>query len=351
MRKPIIKIESNIPYIKGRLEGKAEVEYLSPEDFTAEAVRDADAIVVRTRTHCNSKLLDSSNVKLVVTATIGTDHIDIPYCENRGIKVCNAPGCNAPGVAQYVWSALLRLGFRPGIDKLGVVGYGNVGTIVADWGKRLGTEVLVNDPPKTRLLRDTDSPLTAELKNKGMKEASLEDILRECDAVTLHTPLTEEGEDATFHLIGEHELSMMKSGAILVNAARGPVVDSQALKKALDVGRLRGVLDTWEGEPQLDKKLLSLTSIATPHIAGYSRQGKERATRMSIEAINEFFGIKGDTSGLTGIYLPPATLSEEDIKASYDPYIDDCNLRNNPGAFEQLRKDHHYREETGEKSN
>lgn len=347
MRKPVIKIESNIPYIKGRLEGEAHVEYLPPEAFTAEALEDADAIVVRTRTKCNSNLLDFSKVKLVVTATIGTDHIDLPYCQERGIIVCNAPGCNAPGVAQYVWSSLLRLGFQPGKDKLGVVGYGNVGTIIADWGRRLGTEVLVNDPPKSRLLHNTRSPLREQLKEKGMREASLEEILKECNAVTLHTPLTEDGEDATFHLIGKEALSMMKPGGILVNAARGPVVDSQAMKEALKEGRLRGVIDTWEGEPELDEELLSLTSIATPHIAGYSRQGKERATRMSIEAINKFFGINGDISGLTGIYNPPTALSAEDIIASYDPYIDDTNLRNHPDKFEQLRKDYNYREETG----
>lgn len=351
MKKPLIKIESNIPYIKGRLEEVAEVEYLSPEEFTPRAVADADAIVVRTRTRCDSDLLDKSKVRLVVTATIGTDHIDLPYCAAKGIEVSNAPGCNAPGVTQYVWSSLLRLGFRPWKDKLGVVGYGNVGSIVADWGRRLGAEVLVSDPPKSRQLSKAGLSFAEAVKSKGIREASLEEILRECDAVTLHTPLTKEGTDATFHLIGEKALSLIKPGAILVNAARGPVTDSEALKGFLKDGRICAVLDTWEGEPRLDRELLEYVEIATPHIAGYSRQGKERATRMAIEALNRFFGIVGDTSGLTGAYQPSAILSEEEITESYDPYADDRELRSNPDSFEQLRKDYNYREETEEKRN
>ncbi len=347
MKRPRIKIDENIPFIKGRLDSVADVEYLSQDLFTNDIAKDADALIVRTRTACNENLLKDSPVSLVVTATIGTDHIDSDYCRSKGITVMNSPGCNAPGVAQYVWSSILRLGFRPGKDKLGIVGYGNVGSIVADWGELTGTEVLVSDPPKSlEAIREGKEWISKNRMSEGsIREASLKEILEECDVVTLHTPLTRHGENATFHLIGKEELKLMKPGAILVNASRGPVVDTQALKEAIKKKKIKAVIDTWEGEPMIDKELLALTSIATPHIAGYSRQGKERATRMAIEAVNHIFEIGGDISGLTGNYQPPATITEKEIEASYNPFDDDRALRTNPDSFEQLRHDYQYREE------
>lgn len=342
MGRPRIKIDENIPFIKGRLEDVADTEYLDQNEITREEARDADALIVRTRTACNKSLLEGSNVKLIVTATIGTDHIDLDYCHSNGITVRNSPGCNAPGVAQYVWSSILRMGFEPGRDKIGIVGYGNVGSIVAEWGRLMGTEVYVSDPPKSKeAVKEGKAWLP-----KPYKEASLEEILRECDVITLHTPLTREGEDATYHLIGEKELREMKPGAVIVNAARGGVVDSHALKEILKEKKIRAVIDTWEEEPAIDKELLSHVEIATPHIAGYSRQGKERATRMSVEAVNDFFGIKGDTEGLEGRYKPHETLNNDCIMQSYNPFDDDSRLRMNPERFEQLRHDYNYREET-----
>ena len=332
--------------MEGRPEKEADVEYLDQEDITPEKVKEADAIVVRTRTLCNQALLDGSKVKLVVTATIGTDHIDLPYCQEKGIIVRNSPGCNAPGVAQYVWSALLRQGFTPGRDKLGLIGYGNVGKIVADWAQLLGCEVLVSDPPLAKVAAGNNSAWLPVNDGKGnIREASLEEILTECDAITLHTPLTHNGEYPTYHLIGEKELNLMKPGAIIVNAARGPVVDSKALKKALKENKVRAIIDTWEDEPDIDSELMELTLYSTPHIAGYSRQGKERATRMAIEALNEHLGLKIDTSGLTGAYRSPGRLDKETIIASYDPANDTQDLRANPSSFEELRHNYNYREE------
>lgn len=329
-----IIVDENIPYIKGRLEAVADVEYVDQNAFTPEVVKDADALLIRTRTRCNRDLLENTSVKLVATATIGMDQIDVPWCRDAGITVRNSPGCNAPAVAQYVWSSLLRLGFTLEKDRLGVVGSGNVGGIVAEWGRRLGAEVLVSDPPRQRAgIADNYHPL--------------EEIMKECDAVTLHIPLTRSGEDSTFHLIGEKELHSMRPGAILVNAARGPVVDFKALENILAKGDIRAVIDTWEGEPEVNRSVLERAGIATFHIAGYSRQGKERATRMVLEAVEDKFGVSVDKSGLEGAYVPPADLSAELIMASYDPYADDAALRRNPDEFEKLRHDYHYREETG----
>lgn len=346
MKRPKIIIDRHIPFMEGRPEKEADVEYLDQEDITPEKVKEADAIVVRTRTLCNQALLDGSKVKLVVTATIGTDHIDLPYCKGKGITVRNSPGCNAPGVAQYVWSSLLRQGFTPGRDKLGLVGYGNVGKIVADWARLLGCEVLVSDPPLADKAAEENSDwLPQNMENDNIRDASLETILRECDAITLHTPLTRDGLHPTYHLIGDKEIEKMKPGALLVNAARGPVVDSKALKKALAEKKIRAVIDTWEDEPDIDPSLMELTIYSTPHIAGYSRQGKERATRMAIEALNEYFGLNIDTSGLTGAYRSPEKLSRETIISSYDPATDTENLRANPSSFEKLRHNYNYREE------
>lgn len=329
-----ILVDENIPYIRGRLEPLADITYLDQNDFSRENSADADALLIRTRTRCDSRLLAGSKAKLVATATIGTDQIDIPWCEQNGITVRNSPGCNAPGVAQYVWASILRSGHDPKGLKVAVVGCGNVGSIVADWGRKLGAEVMISDPFR----HDVDSK-------------PLHEILPVADVVTLHTPLTREGLHPTFHLIGEEELSMMKQGALLVNAARGPVVDFNALKEALKTGRIRAVIDTWEGEPVVDPEVLSLVEIGTFHIAGYSRQGKERATRMVLEAVEDRFGVKVDKTGLTGKYEPLSHITPQMITDSYDPYADDRMLRENPDAFETLRHDYHYREEVKSKAN
>lgn len=327
-------VDNKIPFIKGRLEPVGEVVYASPDAITRETVKDADALIIRTRTHCDANLLEGTSVQLIATATIGTDHIDIPWCEANGITVENAAGCNAPGVAQYVWSSLLRNGFEPSCHVLGLIGKGHIGSIVADWGRRLGAKVVVSDPPREK----------AGLKDEDY--LPLDELLRQADAVTLHTPLTKEGDDATFHLISAHELELMKPGAILVNAARGPVADNAALFAWIGNGRGRAVLDVWEGEPDPDPKLLEQTLIATPHIAGYSREGKERATRMALEAVERTFGVTLDKSGLEGDYVAPeGSIDPVKIMESYDPAVDTQKLRTSPEKFEQLRGDYDYRKE------
>lgn len=320
-------VDEDIPFIKGRLE-KAGIEtvYTNQWGFAPELVRDADAILIRTRTRADSRLLAGSKVRLVATATIGMDQIDTEWCEANNITVRNAPGCNAPGVAQYVWSSLLRLGFDPCRHTLGVIGCGNVGSAVCRMGEELGARLLVSDPPK-----GLDCPLDR--------------LLAESDAVTLHTPLTKTGSHPTFHLIGKRELELMRPGSLLVNAARGPVVDFDALKTEVLSSRIRAVIDTWEGEPDVDRELLEHVEFGTYHIAGYSLEGKQRATRMVLEALEEVFGIDLDKSGLEGVYEFKNDISASKIIESYNPEIETGELRKNPDGFDRLRADYRYRHE------
>lgn len=331
--KPKIIVENRIPFIKGRLEPVAEVVYAAATDITPELVRDADALVVRTRTKCNEQLLGGSGVKLVVTATIGMDHLDLDWLEKSGISVANAAGCNAPGVAQYVWSSLLRNSFDTSKHTLGVVGYGHIGSIVADWGRKMGANVLVCDPPRKVMNMADENYLP------------LETLLKECEAITLHTPLTHSGDHPTFHLISVKELRMMKSGSVLINASRGSVVDNNAWREHLRSYDVKAVIDVWENEPNLDTELLKLAEIATPHIAGYSLEGKERATRMALEAIENKFGLTVDKSGLTQAYTIPQSVSGDIIIGSYDPYVDASLLCSAPSEFECLRDAYDLRHE------
>lgn len=317
--------DKNIPFLDGRLPG-TELIKLPASEIDKEAVKDADALIVRTRTKCDSSLLEGSKVKLVATATIGTDHIDLAWCENNGITVRNAPGCNAPGVALYVWASLLRNGFEPPKSKIGVIGCGNVGGIVAQWGKRLGAEVLVCDPPR---------------KEQGFTDYDylpLEEVLQQSDAVTLHTPLSYDEKHPTYHLIGEETIKFLKPGAILVNAARGEVTDTRALCNAIMEGRIsRAIIDTWEGEPNVDARLLEFADVATCHIAGYSVEGKQRATRMALEAVRDTLSLPVELNGLRGAYREPEKLDEAIIVEAFDPYAMTKSLKEHPERFESLR--------------
>lgn len=331
-QKPLIIVDDNIPFIKGRLEPHARIVYADQFGFTPELVRDADAMIIRTRTRCNKALLKDSNVRIIATATIGMDQFDLPWCASAGIETHNAPGCNAPGVAQYVWSSILRLVHDVKGLKVGIVGCGNVGSIVEKWGKALGAEILVCDPP---------------LKDAGLRPDSLplEKLLREADVVTLHTPLTGSGDYPTYHLIGENEIETMRPGSILINAARGSVIDQIPLIRRLERGDLTAVIDTWENEPEINNRLLELSEIATFHIAGYSLEGKQRATRMALEAIERYFGFETDKSGLEPKYEFPGKITADEILQSYNPYEDTAPLRENPKLFDRLRADYKFRAE------
>ena len=321
--------------MEGRWPDNTELLFIEGKAINPEIAHDADALIVRTRTKCDASLLDGSKVKLVATATIGTDHIDSEWCKANNIKVTSAPGCNAPGVAQYVLASLLRSGFVPQKDVLGIVGYGHVGSLVAKWAEKLGIEILVNDAPKM------------EEGNKEINYTDIDTLFEKSDAVTLHVPLTQEGKYATKNLIGERELKKMKPGAWLVNSSRGGVVDEKSLKKEISEKGIKAIVDVWENEPAIDLELLDLLKIGTPHIAGYSAEGKKRATGMVLDSIRENLGISVNTEDLLVPYPSIKDITLNLLIDSYNPFEDSTNLKKNPGLFEELRNKYNYRHEPG----
>ena len=332
-----IVIEDHVPYIKGVFEPECQVVYLPARQIDADALRDADALITRTRTRCDSSLLQGSRCRIVATATIGTDHIDTRWCAGAGIEVANVPGCNAPAVAQYVMASLLKL-FTPDEMRqktIAVVGVGHVGSIVARWAEGLGMKVLLNDPPR----RDAGET--------GFTD--LETIAREADIITFHTPLTKAGgEYPTYHLADEDFFNSLERRPVIINAARGPITDSRALYHAIDSQKVSAaIIDCWEGEPTVDADHVSRTFIATPHIAGYSRAGKIRATMGVISAVNRCLGLHGRYAG----ELPPEvpeTVTAEEIAASYDPTADSERFKKHFTEFEKLRNDYDLRREVRE---
>ena len=353
-----IIVDNKIPFIKGVLEPFAEVVYLPGKETTPELVRDADALITRTRTICNEKLLRGSSVKVIATATIGFDHIDTEWCEANGIWWTNAPGCNSWSVKQYISSVLVSLAKNHGLKldelTLGVVGVGNVGSKVAVAAKALGMKVLLNDPPRAR-------------KEGPDGFVDLDEIVAKSDIVTLHVPLEKGGEDPTWHLFDAARMAAMRRNQILINSSRGSVVDNAALKQTLKAGGLKGaVLDVWEGEPELDPELVSLLDYSTPHIAGYSSDGKANGTMMSVRAVAGKLGlpltdwcptdIPAPTHGLhKGIEAQAFSIDAEGktrqevlseaVFYAYDVAVDSEALRSDLSAFESLRGDYPIRRE------
>ena len=326
-----IIIDSAIPFIKGVLEPFAEVVYVAGDSFTPQIVADADGLIVRTRTHCNRELLDGSKVEFIATATIGFDHIDMEYCKSHGIKVTTAAGCNARGVLQWVAAVLVALskreGFEPHERTLGIVGVGNVGKLVKHYAESWGFKVLCCDPPRQ--------------EREELDFLQLEQLLPQVDILTLHTPL----DSTTRGMIDSKMLSLLHDDAVVINASRGEVVCSSALLER----NITCALDVWENEPNIDVQLLERAFVTTPHIAGYSLQGKANATAMSVGALADHFQLP-----LKGWYPPqcsptiPMEIDWQELCQTIDSY---CNLENesaplkNGGNFESLRNSYHYREE------
>jgi erythronate-4-phosphate dehydrogenase len=345
-----IIIDNKIPYIEGALEPFAEVVYLPGNSTTAEVVRNADALITRTRTICNKENLEGSDVKFIATATIGFDHIDTEFCNAAGIEWTNAPGCNAESVNQYISSALVSYAIRKKFvlkgKTIGIVGVGQVGSRVARTCEILGMKVLLNDPPRER--REGSSAFV-----------SLQRIQQQADIISFHVPLNLAGIDRTFHMVDKQFLEDLGKSPLLINTCRGEVFDTKAVHTSIASSSLSGlIIDCWENEPELDLKLLGLTDYATAHIAGYSRDGKANGTRTSVRAISKFFGLGIDDWEPAGVAPPQNPVIElegngksvdsmlaQAILSTYDIENDDRALRENPHLFEQLRGDYPARRE------
>lgn len=325
-------IDNAIPYIEGLLEPFMNVTYCEGIAISKELVQDADLLIIRTRTRCNRELLEGSTIKLIATATIGFDHIDLEYCRQHNIKVVTAQGCNAAGVLQWVAAALAALsqkdGWQPHEVTLGIVGVGNVGSLVERYSRWWGFNVLRCDPPRQA--------------REGGDFLSLEEVARQADIITLHTPL----DKSTFHLVNTELIDIIKPAATIINASRGEVADTQALLAASQTL----VLDVWENEPAISKQLLDKALLATPHIAGYSSQGKGNATAMVIRAVAEHFSLP-----LHDWYPPEVKpverkhISWEEMCRSIALYCDlsgeSRSFKRHYHEFEQLRNHYTYREE------
>lgn len=332
-----VLIDRNVPFL-GVLRPHVRAEFIEPEEFTPERVRTADALIVRTRTRCDKALLEGSPVRFIGTATIGTDHIDLDWCRSVGIEVANAPGCNAPAVAQYVFSALMHVINRPLRQyTIGVVGVGHVGSIVAQWARAMEMKVMLCDPPRRRA-------------EGGTHWCSLAQIAEQADIVTFHTPLTRSGDDATFHLANADFCAALRRAPIIINAARGAVADTAAWVAAIDAG-IAGpaIVDCWEGEPHIDPDLLYRAAIATPHIAGYSRQGKTRASQAVLTALCAHFGMPALRLAETTPPPPARSITPATALHGYDPTHETMALKHYPEDFEHMRNTYPLRDELPER--
>jgi erythronate-4-phosphate dehydrogenase len=358
-----IVIDNAIPFLERVLDPWAEVVRLPGDAIGPRDVRDADALLVRTRTRCDGALLNGSSVRFIGTATVGADHIDTAWCAAHGIAVATAAGSNSHGVLQWVAAALAWLAGVSdrrspsmlemdapkeggGIDfpahtTLGIVGVGHVGGLVSTYARDWGFRVMCSDPPRER----------AEGLGVGDGFFPFGEIAARCDVITFHVPLTAGGVDATRGMVDREFLAATRPGAVILNSSRGPVIDSAALS-----GAARGqqnipfIIDTWNNEPAIDRAVLERVLIATPHIAGYSIQGKASATAMVVNALSEYFSLP-----LTGWYPPGAPRSHprpigwdemcRRMPSHFDIAAESAALRSHPEEFERMRNDYAYRRE------
>ncbi len=345
-----ILADENMPKVEEVFAEFGEVSLCAGRDMSADDLQNTDVLLVRSITQVNQALLADSPVKFVGTATIGTDHIDLGYLKQKGIGFSNAPGCNADAVVDYVLSPIFQMAdeqdFSPADRTYGIIGVGNVGRRLQLRLEKCGFNVLLNDPPRAK-------------NEPGF--VSLEVLLKEADFICTHTPLTKQGAYPSYHLLSKNELRSLKQNSVLLNAGRGPVIDNQAL---LEVGSERPdlsfVLDVWEDEPKVGQNLAERCSIVSPHIAGYSLEGKIRGTFMLYQSLCDFLGTDQNKSLVD--FLPVAELNKlqqqdysplQIMHKVYNPLIDDSLLRETLSlesdlqqkAFDQLRKNYRIRRE------
>ena len=338
-----IVADRDVPFLNGVFEPYAEMVYKKGAEIGPEDVRDADALITRTRTRCDAALLENSQVKIIASATIGTDHIDREWCDAHGIVVRNAPGCNAGGVMEYVFCALYAVAARKAVSltgkTIGIIGVGHVGRRIESMARMLGFKILLCDPPRAAAEGDFGF-------------CSLDTPLAGSDIVTLHVPL----DETTRGMASTAFFKKMRPGAFFINSSRGEVVDEAALLQAIPMlGPV--IIDTWNNEPDIDRNLLDAVDIATPHIAGYSYQGKQNGTSAVVRAVAHYFGITPLYEFFPMTEMPENEAVKLDLHGkgqgeiasvlsyNYPIYTDDFLFRLDPSAFERLRAEYRYRRE------
>lgn len=348
--RPKIIIDDKVPFIRGAFEKVADVEYITGAKISAEDLKDADALITRTRTKCNEKILKGSKVKFIASATIGFDHIDREFCRENGIEWTNAPGCNSGSVLQYVLSTLFawekKYNFSIKGKTIGIVGVGNVGSKIASACEFLGMKVLKNDPPRV----DTE----------GLTDfCELDQIIEEADIITFHTPLNRDGKYKTVHLADNDffaKLSESDKDHFIINTSRGPVIDNSALREALKADKkLHACMDVWENEPNIDLELLKLCDFASSHIAGYSADGKANGTRKAVQSVSKFLNLGlDDWEPTKPEHDSPLSIdSEKNIEeiirelqlSCYDIAFDTKLIKEQPEEFESHRGNYRIRRE------
>jgi erythronate-4-phosphate dehydrogenase len=346
-------VDENIAFVKEAFSGIGNLMLMNGRSITKKEVNDADVLIVRSITQVDKELLKNSKVKFIATATIGTDHIDLEYLESNKIKFADAKGCNADSVAEYVFTALLKVtseeNFSLEEKTIGVVGVGNTGSRMVRLAESFGMKVLKNDPPLER-------------KGIGKDYVTLDEALS-ADVVTLHVPLSQKGTDKTFHLLNGDNLKKIKPGTILINTARGAVIDNDTLLKESSERNFKLILDVWENEPSLNTSLLEKSKVGTAHIAGYSFEGKVNGTKMIYNSLCKYYNIEPiwqpalPKIGQTHLRIPEGKTDEEKLyrlfSSIYDIEKDDSKLKNitnykpneRAGYFDRLRKEYPVRRE------
>lgn len=343
-----IVVDDKIPFIREAISQiSTDVIYKPGIAISPDDIHDADALIIRTRTRCDEALLKGSKVSFIATATIGYDHLDIEYLKRTHITWTNCPGCNANSVGQYIHSCLLLLEKEKGYDlsktTVGLVGVGHVGHAVIEAIRPLGVQILLNDPPQKEALRKAGKPHEFFLK--------MEELQEKCDIISFHTPLITKGPYPTFHLANKTFFNALKKQPIIINTSRGAVVDNTDVLQALKDGIIRdAIIDTWENEPNINQELLNIIYIGTPHIAGYSADGKANATRMALTALCNHFHLPVTfqirVPQLPEEELPAPNLTEtERALVLYNPHADSLKLKSHPTMFEELRGNYPLRRE------
>ena len=348
-----IIVDENIVLAEEAFSSFGNARLVNGRSLTNDVVRDAEILIVRSITKVNEELLKNSNIKFVGTATIGTDHIDLEYLKSRDITFADAKGCNADSVAEYVFAALLKVASEKNISlngkSIGVIGVGNIGSRIVRLAESLGMIILKNDPPLER-------------KGIGRDYVGFDDALK-ADIITFHVPMSYQGIDKTFHLLNENNLKKIKSGTVIINTSRGAVIDNIALLSESVIKEFNLILDVWENEPSINSDLLAKTKIATPHIAGYSFEGKVNGTKMIYNSLCKFLNVnsawepKLPPIERKDLQLLDGKSSEEKLfklfSSIYDIENDDARLREiskhklieQGGYFDLLRKSYPVRRE------